>query len=270
MTSARSEPHRATGLVSLVGAGPGDPELLTLKAVRCLSEADVVLYDRLVSEEVLAHCRPGARKMLVGKTGGGKSCRQDDINTLMVLLAGAGNRVVRLKGGDPMVFGRAAEEIAACDAAGIACDVVPGITAALGVAASLKIPLTTREVAHRVQFVTGHSRNGSAPEHDWSALADTDATTVVYMGRSTLPAMIAAMIAAGAAPDLPAAAVFDATRATEIVVTASLAALPEAIESVERSSAPCLVVIGRAVSPLMSGLEGEACAARPGADTTAV
>lgn len=255
MTSLKSGKAPPPGRVTLVGAGPGDPELLTLKAVRCLREADVVMYDRLVSDEVLAYCATAARRILVGKTGGGASCRQDDINTIMVLLARAGNRVVRLKGGDPMVFGRAAEEIAACAAAGIACDVVPGITAALGAAAALKIPLTTREVAHRVQFVTGHTRQGMAPDHDWHALSDPNATTIIYMGRLTLAAMVENMLAAGAAPDLPAAAVFDATRRSQRVVTARLADLPgDRTLCAASPGTPCILLVGRAVAALLASI----------------
>ena len=151
------------GSVTLVGAGPGDPELLTLRAVRALQSADVILFDDLVSRDVLDFARREARKMLVGKTGFGPSCKQDDINALMVSLAKQGKRVVRLKGGDPLIFGRAAEEIAACKAGNIAVDVVPGITAAQGAAAKLGLPLTDRKHARRLQYVTGHAKNGKLP-----------------------------------------------------------------------------------------------------------
>jgi uroporphyrin-III C-methyltransferase / precorrin-2 dehydrogenase / sirohydrochlorin ferrochelatase len=152
-----------TGSVILVGAGPGDPELLTLRAVRALQSADVILFDHLVSAEILDFARREAKKMLVGKTGHAPSCRQDDINALMVSLAKAGRRVVRLKGGDPMIFGRADEEIAACRAAGIAVDVVPGVTAAQAAASRLKVSLTRRGEARRVQYITGHGRDGELP-----------------------------------------------------------------------------------------------------------
>ncbi|MGA6927846.1 MAG: siroheme synthase CysG, partial [Pseudolabrys sp.] len=144
-----------TGSVTLVGAGPGDPEMLTLRAVRALQSADVILFDDLVSHDVLDFARREARKMLVGKTGFGPSCKQEDINALMVSLARQGKRVIRLKGGDPLIFGRAAEEIAACRAANIAVDVVPGITAAQGAAARLGLPLTERKRVRRLQYVTG-------------------------------------------------------------------------------------------------------------------
>ena len=147
-----------SGSVTLVGAGPGDPELLTLRAVRALQSADVILFDDLVSREVMDFARREARKMLVGKTGFGPSCTQEDINALMVSLAKQGKRVVRLKGGDPLIFGRAAEEIAACEAANIAVDVVPGITSVQGAAARLGIALTDRKKARRLQYVTGHAK----------------------------------------------------------------------------------------------------------------
>ncbi len=175
------------GSVTLVGAGPGDPELLTLRAVRALQSADVILFDDLVSRDVLDFARREARKMLVGKTGFGPSCKQDDINALMVSLAKQGKRVVRLKGGDPLIFGRAAEEIAACRAANIAVDVVPGITAAQGAASRLGIPLTDRMHARRLQYVTGHAKDGALPaDLDWQSLADPATTSAIYMPVRTL------------------------------------------------------------------------------------
>src|SRR4029077_18409833 len=178
---------RQHGSVTLVGAGPGDAELLTLRAVRALQSADVILFDDLVSPDVLDFARREARKMLVGKTGFGPSCKQDDINSLMVSLAKQGKRVVRLKGGDPLIFGRAAEEIAACQAAHIVVDIVPGITAAQGAAAKLGLPLTDRERARRLQYVTGHARNGQLPNDlDWQSLADPATTTAIYMPVRTL------------------------------------------------------------------------------------
>jgi uroporphyrin-III C-methyltransferase/precorrin-2 dehydrogenase/sirohydrochlorin ferrochelatase len=176
------------GSVTLVGAGPGDPELLTLRAVRALQSADVILFDDLVSREVLDFARREARKiMLVGKTGFGPSCKQDDINALMVGLAKQGKRVVRLKGGDPLIFGRAGEEIEACKAANIPVEIVPGITAAQGAAAKLGIPLTDRKHARRLQFVTGHAKHGKLPDDlDWKSLADPAVTTAIYMPTRTL------------------------------------------------------------------------------------
>ncbi len=171
------------GSVTLVGAGPGDPELLTLKAMRALQSADVILFDDLVSPEVLELARREAKRLLVGKRAGRESCRQDDINDMMVRFAKAGKRVVRLKSGDPMIFGRAGEEIARLENEGIAVDVVPGITAASAMAASLKTSLTHRDHAQEVRFVTGHSRNAELPRTlDWPSLAKANQTSVFYMG----------------------------------------------------------------------------------------
>ena len=188
------------GSVALVGAGPGDPELLTLKALRALQSADIILYDRLVSPEILELARREAKRMLVGKAGNGPRCRQDDINALMVKLARGGQRVVRLKGGDPMVFGRAAEEIEICRAAGIPVEVVPGITAALGAAAELQIPLTDRRTARRLQFITGHTQAGGPPDGNWASVADPWTTTVFYMGAGTFAQMLPKLLEAGLAP----------------------------------------------------------------------
>jgi uroporphyrin-III C-methyltransferase / precorrin-2 dehydrogenase / sirohydrochlorin ferrochelatase len=233
------------GSVVLVGAGPGDPELLTLRAVRALQSADVILFDNLVSAEVLDFARREAKKMLVGKTGHAPSCRQDDINALMVSFAKAGRRVVRLKGGDPMVFGRADEEIAACRAAGIAVDVVPGITSAQGAASRLLISLTRRGEARRVQYITGHGRDGKLPDDiDWASLADPAVTTIVYMPTRTLPALVARAIETGLDPATPAVAVVNATRADERVTARSVAELPAALAA-DAPSGPALVMIGR-------------------------
>jgi uroporphyrin-III C-methyltransferase / precorrin-2 dehydrogenase / sirohydrochlorin ferrochelatase len=240
------------GSVALVGAGPGDPELLTLKALRALQSADVILYDRLVSPEILELARREARRMLVGKTGGGASCRQDDINRLMVGLARDGKRVVRLKGGDPMVFGRAAEELAACRAAGIAVEVVPGITAALGAAAELQIPLTDRRHTRRVQFVTGHAEAGGAPAHDWPSLADPWTITAFYMSAQTFADTLPNLIAAGLDPATPALAVSAATTPRSRHVTCAVTDLPAALANTALPQ-PCLILVG-------NGL-GETCAA---------
>src|SRR6476620_11550980 len=172
MPAFNNKPHsNGAGSVTLVGAGPGDPELLTLRAVRALQEADVILIDNLVAPAILDFAHREAKKMMVGKTGYGPSCRQDEINAMMISLARSGKRVVRLKGGDPMIFGRAGEEIAACRAAGAAIKIVPGITAAQGAASRLGVSLTHRAEARRVQYVTGHDRDGKLPEDiDWQAL----------------------------------------------------------------------------------------------------
>jgi len=233
------------GSVALVGAGPGDPELLTLRAVRALQSADVILFDSLVSAEVLDFARREAKKMLVGKTGYAPSCKQDDINALMVSLAKAGRRVVRLKGGDPMIFGRADEEIAACRNAGIAVEVVPGVTAAQGAASRLLVSLTRRVEARRVQYITGHDRAGKLPDDiDWASLADPAVTTVVYMPKKTLPDLVAKAVAAGLDPAMPAVAVARATRADERVISGAIVALPARLAA-ESPAGPILVMIGR-------------------------
>jgi uroporphyrin-III C-methyltransferase / precorrin-2 dehydrogenase / sirohydrochlorin ferrochelatase len=234
-----------TGSVVLVGAGPGDPELLTLRAVRALQSADVILFDSLVSAEVLDFARREAKKMLVGKTGHAPSCRQDDINALMVSLAKAGRRVVRLKGGDPMIFGRADEEIAACRASGLTVEVVPGVTAAQAAAGRLKVSLTRRAEARRVQYITGHGRDGKLPDDiDWASLADPAVTTVVYMPTRTLPDLVAKALGAGLDPTTPAVAVAHATRTDERVVGATIAELP-ALLSAEALEGPVVLMIGR-------------------------
>ncbi|RVU17769.1 siroheme synthase CysG [Methylobacterium oryzihabitans] len=235
------------GSVVLVGAGPGDAELLTLKALRALRSADVILYDDLVAPEILDYARREARTMLVGKTGHGPSCRQDDINALMVSLARTGKRVVRLKSGDPLVFGRAGEEIDACRAAGIPVTVVPGVTAAQGAAASLAISLTHRDAARRLQYVTGHDRRGALPDDlNWAALADSSVTTVVYMPKRTLRALLARAVTEGLPPATPALVVFNATRADQALVEGSAATLADAVEAAGLDG-PAIVMVGDAL-----------------------
>ena len=235
------------GLVTLVGAGPGDAELLTLKALRALRGADVVLYDDLVAAEILDYARREARTMLVGKTGHGPSCRQDDINALMVSLARQGKRVVRLKSGDPLVFGRAGEEIEACRLAGIPVEVVPGVSAAQGAAATLAVSLTHRDVARRLQYVTGHDRKGGLPDDlNWPALADPTVTTVVYMPKRTLGLLLSRAVAEGLPPATPALAVFNATRPEQRTVSASAADLAARVAE-GGFEGPALVMIGEAL-----------------------
>ncbi len=234
-----------TGSVTLVGAGPGDPELLTLRAVRALQSADVILYDDLVSRDVLDFARREAKKLLVGKTGHGPSCKQGDINALMISLAKQGKRVVRLKGGDPLIFARAGEEIDACRAAGIAVEIVPGITAAQGAAARLGLPLTDRDRARRVQFVTGHGKDGQLPNDiDWQSLADPATTTAVYMPVKTLGRLVARAIAVGLDPATPALAVARATRADQQHIGAPIGDLPARLQPAAMPG-PVLVIIGR-------------------------
>jgi uroporphyrin-III C-methyltransferase/precorrin-2 dehydrogenase/sirohydrochlorin ferrochelatase len=240
--------QKNAGSVVLVGAGPGDPELLTLRAVRALQSADVILFDDLVAPDILDFARREAKKMLVGKTGHAPSCKQDDINALMISLAKAGRRVVRLKGGDPMIFGRADEEISACRTAGIAVEVVPGITTAQGAASRLLVSLTRRGKARRVQYLTGHGRDGKLPaDIDWASLADPAVTTVVYMPTKTLPELVANAVQAGLDPATPAVAVERATRADERVIAATIAELPARLAA-EPPSGPLIVMIGRALA----------------------
>lgn len=233
------------GFVTLVGAGPGDPELLTLKAVRALRSADVVLYDDLVTVPVLDFARREARRILVGKTGYGPACKQTEINALMVELAREGNRVVRLKSGDPMIFGRGGEEMDELRAAGIPFAVIPGISAVQAAAARLQVSLTHRDHAKRLQLVTGHSREGKLPQTlDWTALADARATTAVYMAQRTFGELSSKLIAKGLAADTPAMALFSATREDERIVTGTLATLASDLAALGLSG-PCLVLIGR-------------------------
>jgi len=248
LETAGASTTKKTGRVSLVGAGPGNPELLTLKAVRLLQSADIILYDHLVSQEILDFARREARRMLVGKTGYGPSCKQDDINALMVSFACDGKHVVRLKGGDPGIFGRAGEEITACRDAGVAVEIVPGITTAQGAAADLGISLTHRDHAQRVQFVTGHARSGALPKSIcWEAIADRDVTTVVYMPRKTLGGLRDAALAAGLDPDTPAAAVFSATRQNSRRIIATIGTLPDLLEGIDEDG-PVVVMIGSVLS----------------------
>jgi uroporphyrin-III C-methyltransferase/precorrin-2 dehydrogenase/sirohydrochlorin ferrochelatase len=235
------------GTVTLVGAGPGDPELLTLRAVRALQSADVILFDDLVSRDVLDFARREARKMLVGKTGFGPSCKQEDINALMVALAKQGKRVVRLKGGDPLIFGRAAEELDACARAGIAADIVPGITAAQGAAAGLGVTLTGRGHTRRLQYLTGHSREGTLPgDLDWRSLADAGTTTAIYMPTRTLGELVTKATAQGLDPATPAVAIARATRPDQQAVHAPVGDLPRRLAAANLPG-PVLVMIGRAV-----------------------
>jgi len=232
------------GSVTLVGAGPGDPELLTLRALRALQSADVILFDQLVSPGVLDFARREAKRMLVGKAGYGPACKQDEINRLMITLARSGKRVVRLKGGDPMIFGRGGEELAACRAAGLAVEVVPGITAAQGAASRLGVALTHRSAARRLQYVTGHGADGKLPlDIDWASIADPTATTVVYMPARTLAELASVGIANGLDPETPAVAIVKATRPGEAVVAAPIRDLSGRLA--ELPPGPVLVMIGK-------------------------
>lgn len=238
-------PEQPRGSVTLVGAGPGDPELLTLKAVRALQSATVILYDDLVGADVLELARREARRLAVGKTGHGPSCKQADINRWMVGLALSGETVVRLKGGDPLIFGRATEEIEACRGAGVDVSIIPGISAAQGAAAALGFSLTERREARRVQFVTGHGADGKLPaDIDWKAIADPRATTVVYMPRKTLAGFVGSAVAHGLSPDMPALAVASATRSNQRHVSGTVSSIAVLADDLT-PGAPVIVIIGQ-------------------------
>jgi uroporphyrin-III C-methyltransferase len=234
------------GRVILVGAGPGDPDLLTVKAARVLREARLVLHDHLVGAGVMALLAPDARRICVGKRDRRHTMPQEEINGLLVRLAAAGEDVVRLKGGDPYVFGRGGEETLALAAAGIPFEVVPGITSAQGMSAYAGIPLTHREHASSVLFATGHLREGGeAP--DWVALARPRQTVVIYMGLGALPAICRELVAHGRAPDTPAAVVEQATTPRQRVVTGTLLTLP-LLAQAQQVAAPALIVVGEVVA----------------------
>ncbi len=244
----RAEARRAirVGEVYIVGAGPGDPDLLTLKAARLLQQADVVLYDRLISEAVLDRARRDAERIYVGKEAGRHHLTQEQTQQLTIELALQGKRVCRLKGGDPFVFGRGGEELQALIAHRIPVTVVPGITAALGAAACSGIPLTHRDHAHSVTFVTGHPREGGeAP--DWRELARPGQTVVFYMGLAQLRSMIAGLAAAGAPPTLPAAVIERATLPDQRVIAGTLASLADQVEAAQVRS-PALLIVGEVVA----------------------
>ena len=268
LLAAVAEVDDPTGCVTLVGAGPGDPELVTLKAVRALQEADVVLFDDLVSPLVVDMARREAVKIAVGKRGYKPSCRQSDITARLIALARDGKRVVRLKGGDPMIFGRANEEIAALRAAGIPVAVVPGVTAALGAAAALGTSLTERDSSRRVQFITAHARDGSLPDDiDWAALSDPRATSIVYMGVRTLPALTERLLQHGLDPATPAVLVERATWADQREVRAPLRELTAMVGGLDLAG-PCLVMIGRVFAtphPHVAPADGRGRAADPAA-----
>lgn len=234
-------------LVHLVGSGPGDPDLLTVKALRLIQQAEAVVYDRLISPEILALIPPGTMRIYVGKANAHHSLPQAETNALLVRLARTGHRVVRLKGGDPYVFGRGSEEAEHLARHGVAFEVVPGITAASGCTAGCGIPLTHRGLAMGVRFVTGHCRDDLDLDLNWASLADPDTTLVVYMGLANLPQISRELIAAGLPASTPAAAIASGTTPQQTICTATLADLP-AKAAIARLSAPVLIVIGRVVS----------------------
>lgn len=240
-----------TGRVFLVGAGPGDPDLLTVKAARLLGEAEVVLFDKLVGPGVLALANPRARMLDVGKRCGRHSLQQAAINRLIHLHARAGRMVVRLKGGDPFVFGRGGEELESLRAAGVPVEVVPGITTALAVGAQLQVPLTHRNVARSLHLLTAHTKDAALPEHDWAALA-RGGTLAVYMGVRTLPLLAARLLAAGMPPETPAVAVQSATLPEERRVPGTLGCIAGRVAALA-DGGPTFVLIGAVAAMAQAG-----------------
>lgn len=235
------------GTVWLVGAGPGDPDLLTRKAERLLLAADIIFFDALVGPAVLALIPPEVERFSVGKRSGRHSKDQKSIDALIVEAAQAGRRVVRLKGGDPAIFARAHEELEACRAAGIPVSICPGITAASAAAASLGTSLTLRGLARKLVFVTAHSKTGEALDLDWQALADPSATLAIYMGKAAAPSVARNLLAAGLARETPVALVENASLPEERVFHTRLDLLPIAARSA-LGTGPALILIGAAVA----------------------
>src|SRR5215212_4165550 len=236
-----------TGRVSIVGAGPGDPELITVRALARIRTADVLIYDRLVDPALVAEAPPTVERVFAGKARGFAALEQHEIEALLIARAVAGKHVVRLKGGDPYVFGRGGEEVASLVAAGIQVEVVPGISSALAAPASAGIPVTHRELSSSLTIVTGHE-DPTKPESavDWDWLAASNGTLVILMGLSQLPGIRDRLIAGGRSAETPSAAIANGTRPDQRVVTASLADLPEVVAAAQLV-APALIVVGDVV-----------------------
>jgi len=234
------------GTVWLVGAGPGDPELLTRKAERLIAAASVIFHDALVGDGVLALAPAGARLVSVGKRFGRHSKDQDTIDSLIVAAALAGEKVVRLKGGDPSIFGRADEELRACRAAGVTVMICPGVTAASAAAAQIGQSLTLRGLARRLTFVTAHTRTGQVPDLDWAALADSQATLAVYMGKAAAVHVATGLIGAGLAPSTPVVLVENASLPGSRVFRSQLDLLPIAAKTA-LGDGPAIILIGEAM-----------------------
>lgn len=248
-TAASADPHTTAsgqGRVFLVGSGPGDPQLLTLRAAALLERADVVVYDHLVSAGVLDMIGARAERIYVGKQESRHTLPQDRINELLVHLARAGKQVVRLKGGDPFIFGRGAEEAEVLVGAGVPFEVVPGITAAGGVSCYAGIPLTHRDHAQSCKFITGHLKDGTL-NWDWQNLVQPRQTVVVYMGLGALPEIARQLVAHGQSPKLPVAVIENGTTPRQRVVVGTLHNIADAVAQ-QNFSSPCLIVIGKVVS----------------------
>ncbi len=237
--------------IVFVGAGPGDPDLLTVRAARLLAQADVVLYDALVSDAILALIRPGAKRFAVGKRAGTPCIAQDDINRMLVRLAKPGRVLVRLKGGDPAIFARLGEEIAALEYANIPFEIVPGITTASAAVAANALSLTSRGVAQRVQFVTAHAKTGDELRLDWRSLADPQATTVFYMARGAAAVIAERLMSEGLDPRTPVLLACDVGSPSEISKTTTLSDLPLTVTTLP-SSAPTIIIVGAALAPALA------------------
>lgn len=240
--------------VYLVGSGPGDPDLMTVKAMRLIESADVVVYDRLVSQQILDLIPAGVSRIFVGKAAKNHHMVQDEINQLLVRLALAGRKVVRLKGGDPFIFGRGSEEAEILAQNGVPFEAVPGITAAQGCASEFDIPLTHRGVATGVRYLTGHCRNDDPLNFDWDSLADPDTTLVVYMGLQNLPMISAELIKAGLDPETPAAAIASGTTPDQDICRSTLENIARDAIAAELS-APTLIIIGHVINVLAKPVE---------------
>jgi len=233
--------------VFLVGAGPGDPELLTVRAYKLLQAAEVILYDSLVDQRILDLAQPGTELVDTGKRCGRHSLTQREISALLVEHAQTGALVVRLKGGDPMVFGRATEEMRALDAARIAYEIVPGITTATAAAASLKLSLTQRGIASSLHFLTGHGAQNRLPAHDWVAMVRAGGTLAIYMGGQTAAGIATHFIEAGMRPETPAMALENVSLPTERQICGTIATLPSLVEAAS-CTGPVLLLVGEALS----------------------
>lgn len=248
------------GSVWLVGAGPGDPDLLTCKALRLIAAADIVFYDALVGAEVLALIPGDAERISVGKRSGRHSKDQATIDTLIVAAALAGRRVVRLKGGDPAIFARTAEEVAACAAAGVAVRICPGITAASAAVAAAGGSLTLRGVARRLTFVTAHAQAGAPLDLDWGTLATPDTTLAIYMGRAAAATVSQQLVAAGRHPDTPVLVVVNASLPNERIIRGRLSALAFLVDTISATD-PAILIVGEAIAGAPPAI-GSAVAAR--------
>ena len=239
--------NNTMGKVYLVGGGPGDPELLTLKAYRVIDQADVLVYDRLVSQDIVDIAPAGCSRIFVGKAAGNHTMPQEEINDLLVKLARTNHKVVRLKGGDPYIFGRGSEEALHLSQHDVPFEIVPGITAAAGISAATGIPLTHRALASGVKFVTGHGKGDEDLDLDWKSLADVQTTIVIYMGLGKLQTLSDELINAGLSPDTPAVAISNGTMANQRQCASTLGKLPDAVKAIDLKP-PVLCMIGHVVS----------------------